>query len=189
MEPDSCWSRRSCSTAAFIQSPLLVLTERRHRAQLVKVALVHHPDGVVDGQNPAGSVDDVVVKLSVGEAQVVLIGFAAQAICWGLVHQLSWNRQLVSNLTHLMNHEICQGAEVTSAVAELGGVAHIILGHIAGVGHSSAVGQRLRNGIERRHTEPGREVDLGLLADAILKPGAHSRHQLAVCAADVDSYA
>ena len=64
-----------------------------------------------------------------------------------------------------MHHQISERAKIAGAIAKLGRVSHIVFRAVAGISNTSAVRQRLRNSIEGRHTDTGREVYPRLIAD------------------------
>ena len=85
-----------------------------------------------------------------------------------------------------MHHDICEWAEVTSAVTEFCGVSNIIFRAIAGVCHPTSASQRLSDHIERCHTQPWREIDRCLIAHSRRHHSADCINHLAVCTANVN---
>ena len=141
---------------------------------------------LVDVFIPTTTMHDVVVELRIGEAQIVLVCLTTKTVRRSLVYQLTGNGEFVANLTNLMYHDVCEWAEVTSAVTELCGVSNIILGAITGVCDATSASQRLSDHIKRRHTQPWREIDRCLITYSRRHYSADHINHLAVCTANVN---
>ena len=121
----------------------------------------------------------IFVEHGVGESKLLLVVLSAETVGRGLVYQVLRESQHVADLAHFMNQKMGQRAEIAGCVAVLGGIAHIILGRIAGVDDSCTAGEHLADRIERRHAKPGRKIDLGIPCDAVC--AAQRQKVLAAC--------
>ena len=104
---------------------------------------------------------DIVIQHAVGEAKLVLIAHAAESVRRSLPDQLLRQTQDSPDLKDLMHQKVRKRTEIAGCVAVLGRIADIILGSVAGVDNTAAVGQILRDRVQSCHADPGRQIDLG----------------------------
>ena len=116
------------------------------------------PDGGV-----ADAPANVFVDGVIGEAQVVLVGEAGEAVGGGLHQELFRQAQHPAQGDDLLGGVHAQGRKGPGAVAVNGAVAHPVLREVGGVQHDAGV-LALGDGVQRHHPHPGGQVHRGLAA-------------------------
>ena len=80
--------------------------EAGHVLQLKEVLLVEPVDALLLGLILDLSGADIPIQLRVGEAQIVLVGLAGEAVDGGLVHQMARQSQGVADLLDLGHRQL-----------------------------------------------------------------------------------
>ena len=128
----------------------------RHKLELEEVAAVQTVNPLLGG----GVVDlagaDIAIQHGIGKAQIVLVGFAAQAVDGNLVHQNVRQTQITAHLLDLIHRQVGHRAEISGGVTVAGGIAHPVLRKVAGVDHTAV--PALAHGVDRRHADAGGQI-------------------------------
>ena len=106
---------------------------------------------------------DILVDRVVGEAQIILIGQAGQAVRGRLDQILFGQTQFTAQRNDLLRGIHTQRRERPGAVAVDGAVAHPVLAEVGGV-DDDAAGHRLSHGVQCGHADAGGQVHLRLAA-------------------------
>lgn len=114
---------------------------------------------------------DIAIEDRVGEAEVVLVRLAAEAVDRGLLHQNLGQTEITAHGLDLLNRQMRQGAEIAGCVAVAGGVAHPVLGEVAGIDHAAVAA--LADGIDRCHADARGQVH-----DALVGEGQSRRDRI-----------
>ena len=114
---------------------------------------------------------DVLVHRVVGKAEVVLVRLAGQAVGRRLDEEALGQTQLCAQRDDLLGRVHAERRERARAVAVDRAVADPVLGEVRGIDDDAAL-LALRDGIQRRHADAGRQVHLRLAA----RVDAHARH-------------
>ena len=119
-------------------------------------------DALLDGRVHHAAAD-VLVHRVIGEAQIVLVGQAGEAVGRRLDEELLRQAKLTAQGDDLLGGVHPQGGEGTGAVAVDGAVAYPVLAEVAGVDDDAAL-YGLGHGVQGGHADAAGQIDLRLAA-------------------------
>ena len=100
--------------------------EDGHQLELEQVDSVQAVYAFLGGCIFAHAGADVTVENGIGEAQVVLVGLAAQAIDGNFLHQFPGQSQQIADLLDLLYRQAGHGRKIASRITVTGGISHPI---------------------------------------------------------------
>ena len=129
---------------------------------------------------------DVAIQGRIGEAQVILVGLAAEAVDGRLFNKHIRQAQRTAHGLDLLHGEMGQGREIAHGIAVARGIAHPVLREIAGVGHAAV--HALGNRVHGAHAQARRQI-LHRLRRNLRQGGFQLRHHALIGVMNVDDHA